>query len=73
LEPLGFRIDRVEGVGGPALVFLQEKIQAPLRRKFGELAAATVAAISIPFVALDKSTPVTPFSIYVRAVRADCT
>lgn len=71
LEPIGFRIDRIEGVGGPALVFLQEKVQAPLRRQFGELAAAIVAAISVPFALLDRSTTPIPFSIYVRAVRAD--
>lgn len=71
LEPIGFRIDRVEGVGGPVLVFLQEKIQAPLRSTFGELAAAAVTAVSIPFIALDSATAAIPFSIYVRAVQAD--
>lgn len=70
LEPLGFRIDRVEGVGGPLLVFLQEKVQAPLRRACGEPAAAAVAAIAAPFVALDRPSPPVPFSIYVRAVRS---
>jgi SAM-dependent methyltransferase len=70
LEPLGFRIDQVEGVGGPLLVFLQEKIQAPLRRVFGEPAAAVVAAIAAPFVVMDKPSPPVPFSIYVRALRA---
>jgi SAM-dependent methyltransferase len=69
LEPIGFRIDQVEGVGGPLLVFLQERVQAPLRRVFGEMAAAAVAAIAAPFVALDKPSPPMPFSIYVRAVR----
>lgn len=68
LEPIGFRIDRVEGVGGPFVVFLQEEVQAPLRRVFGEPAAALVAAIAAPFVALDKASPPVPFSIYVRAV-----
>jgi SAM-dependent methyltransferase len=71
LEPIGFRIDRVEGVGGPFIVFLQENVQAPLRRAFGEPAAAVVAAIATPFVILDKPSPAVPFSIYVRAVRGD--
>jgi SAM-dependent methyltransferase len=70
LEPIGFRIDRSEGVGGPILVSLQEKVQAPLRRLFGEPGAAVVAAIAAPFVAWDKPSPPVPFSIYVRAVRA---
>ena len=71
LEPIGFQIDRIEGVGGSFLVFLQEKVQAPLRRVFGEPGAAVVAVIAAPFVALDKPSPPLPFSVYVRAVRED--
>jgi SAM-dependent methyltransferase len=69
LEPLGFRIDRVEGVGGSRLVLLQEKVQAPLRRLLGEPGAALAAWLAAPFVALDDPAPATPFSVYVRAVR----
>jgi len=71
LEPIGYRIDRVEGVGGPLVVFLQEKVQTPLRRAFGEPAAAVVAAVAAPFVAWDQPSPTVPFSVYVRAVRGD--
>ena len=71
LEPLGFRIDRFEGIGGPVLVFLQENLQVPIRRWFGEAGAAAVAAVAIPFVRFDGSSPRVPFSIYVRAVRVD--
>lgn len=71
LEPIGFRIDQVGGVGGAFLVFLQEKVQTPLRRMFGEPGAALVAAFAAPFVALDRRSPAVPFSIYVRAVRDD--
>lgn len=69
LEPIGFRIDRSEGVGGSLLVFSQEKVQAPLRRWFGEPGAAVATVIAAPLVALDKPSPSLPFSIYVRAVR----
>lgn len=69
LQPIGFRIDRSEGVGGPLLVTLQERVQAPLRRRFVEPGAAVVAAIAAPFVAVDEPSPPMPFSIYVRAVR----
>jgi SAM-dependent methyltransferase len=71
LEPIGFRVDRTEGVGGSFLVLLQEKLQAPLRRLFGEPGAAAAAAIAAPFVAMDDPSPPVPFSIYVRAVRDD--
>lgn len=70
LEPIGFRIDRVEGVGGPLLVFFQEKVQVPLRRFLGEPAALAVAIAAAPFVALDPSSPGVPFSIYVRTVKS---
>lgn len=69
LEPLGYRIDRVEGIGGDRLVFLQERIQAPVRRVLGEPGAALVAIASIPFIWFDDPNPAVPFSIYVRAVR----
>jgi SAM-dependent methyltransferase len=68
LEPIGFRVDRTEGIGGPLLVLLQEKVQAPLRSTFGEPAAALVAITAAPFVAMDRISPQLPFSIYVRAV-----
>ncbi|MFZ0426406.1 MAG: methyltransferase domain-containing protein [Xanthobacteraceae bacterium] len=71
LEPIGFRVDRTEGVGGPFLALLQEKLQAPLRRVFGEPGAAAAALLASPFVALDNPSPLVPFSIYVRAVRDD--
>jgi hypothetical protein len=71
LEPVGFRIDRFEGIGGPVLVFLQENLQAPIRRWFGEAGAAVIATIAIPFVRFDCTRPKIPFSVYVRAVPAD--
>jgi SAM-dependent methyltransferase len=71
LEPLGFRVDRTEGIGGAFLVFLQEKLQAPLRHLFGEPGAAAATILAAPFVALDSRSPAVPFSIYVRAVRDD--
>lgn len=71
LEPIGFRIDRVEGVGGPILVALQENWQAPLRRWFGEAGAAVVAALAMPFVRFDPARPRVPFSVYVRAQKPE--
>jgi SAM-dependent methyltransferase len=71
LEPLGYRIDRFEGIGGPMLVFLQENLQAPIRNWLGEAGAAMVAAIAIPFIRFDSACPEIPFSVYVRAVRDD--
>lgn len=69
LEPLGYRIDHFEGIGGPLLVFIQEQIQAPIRRCLGEAGAGLVALLAVPFVWLDNPSPSVPFSIYVRAIR----
>jgi len=71
LEPLGFRIDRCEGIGGALLVLLQEKVQAPVRRWFGDAGAAAVALLGIPLVHFDSASPTVPFSLYVRAVKTD--
>jgi SAM-dependent methyltransferase len=69
LEPLGFRLDRFEGVGGAGLVFVQEKLQASARRWLGEAGALIVALLAAPVFLLDPKRPRSPFSIYVRAVK----
>jgi SAM-dependent methyltransferase len=71
LEPLGYKIDRIEGVGGRFLVFLQETVQTTARGWFGEAGAAAVAIFAAPFVRFDDAKPHMPFSLYVRAVRTD--
>lgn len=71
LEPLGFRIEKIEGIGGPLLVSLQENIQTPIRRWLGEAGAAIVALLGIPSTWFDGRRPKIPFSIYVRAVRGE--
>lgn len=67
LEPIGFSIEAVEGVGGSILVFLQERVQSWARRCFGEAGAAAVCLVAIPFIWFDCARPKAPFSIYVRA------
>jgi SAM-dependent methyltransferase len=70
LEPLGFKLDVVEGVGGSVLVALQEQWQTAARKLLGEVGALAVSLIAVPFVWVDPKRPKTPFSIYVRAVRS---
>lgn len=67
LEPLGFEIEAVQGVGGAALVLLQEHVQSPVRRVLGELGAAAACSIALPFIRFDSENPRVPFSYYVRA------
>lgn len=70
LERLGFRIETAEGVGGPALVYWQETMQAGMRKWFGEAGAFLATLLALPLIALDADgQPKTPFSIYVKAVK----
>lgn len=72
LEPIGFRIEVVEGVGGPLLVYWQERVQAGLRQMLGEPGAFLATILALPLIALDAYTsPAVPFSIYVRARRVE--
>lgn len=71
LEPLGYEIDRIEGIGGPLLVFLQETVQTTVRGWIGEAGAAAIAIFAAPFVRFDGAKPRVPFSLYLRAIRTD--
>ena len=71
LEPLGFEVAALEGVGGAALVFVQEHVQTLARRWAGEVGAALVTLAALPLIALDPRRPADPFSIYVKAVKPD--
>jgi SAM-dependent methyltransferase len=69
LEPIGFEITAVEGVGGPLLT-RAELTLAKLRRRYGDLATLPLAIPSFAAVWFDgRSSADCPFSIYVRAVR----
>jgi hypothetical protein len=69
LEPIGFQITAVEGVGGPLLTRAELSL-AGLRRRFGDIAVLPLAIPSFAAVWLDdRSNADCPFSIYVRAIR----
>lgn len=67
LEPIGFRITDIEGMGGPVLVALGKwhrryHGRAPIR-------AALLALAALPFVWLDPRRHVCAYSLYVKAVK----
>jgi len=69
LEPVGFKITNVEGVGGPLLT-RAELTLSKLRRRFGDLAALPLALPSFAAVWVDDyASNGCPFSIYVRAIK----
>ena len=68
LEPLGFKIDRVVGVGTQG-VFYADHILRTIRNGVGDWAALPLLPFALPFVWLAKLNPPIPFSLYVRAVK----
>jgi SAM-dependent methyltransferase len=71
LEPVGFRIEKHVGVGGPVrqrcnklLLRLQE------RGRLGSGAALVLFVACLPLVWVDQDEPAVPYSLYVRAVKA---
>jgi SAM-dependent methyltransferase len=68
LEPIGFSITDVEGVGG-AILSKAETTLSAARRRFGDVGCLPLAVLSFPLVWIDKAKSDSAFSIYVRAVK----
>jgi SAM-dependent methyltransferase len=67
LEPVGFRIEKSFGIGGPALGFVDRPIRA-LRSHVGDIAALPVFLLAYPSILLlDYLNPPCPHSLYVQA------
>lgn len=68
LEPIGFAITDVEGVGGP-LLSKAEGLLSLARNKFGDVLSLPLAFLLFPFVWADRPESSCPFSLYVRVVK----
>jgi hypothetical protein len=68
LEPLGFEIDRVIGIG-PRSVYWADAILRRIRNRFGDLPALPLLPLMLPLVWFARENPAVPFSIYARAVK----
>jgi len=68
LEPLGFKIDRLVGIG-PPVVYWADAILRAVRNRFCDLAALPLLPLMLPAVWLARDNPRIPFSLYVRAVK----
>ena len=68
LEPLGFRIERVVGIGDKG-VFHADNALRSIRVKVGDWAALPLLPFALPFVWCARLDPPVPFSLYVRAVK----
>lgn len=69
LEPLGFSIDVVAGIGAWPLYLADEFLRA-IRNRAGDIPALPLLPFALPFVWFSGMNPARPFSLYVRAVKA---
>ena len=68
LEPIGFQIESVVGIGTPA-VYHADRILRVVRHRFGDWAALPLLPIALPAVWFARLNPHTPFSLCVKAVK----
>lgn len=70
LEPIGFQITDVQGIGGPWLVKAQILLSR-MRARLGDSLALPLGLLLFPFVWFDRLSPSCPYCLYVRAVKPD--
>jgi SAM-dependent methyltransferase len=68
LEPVGFKIERVVGVG-PTSVYWADKILRTIRNRYNDYLALPLFPLMLPIVWFATENPSMPFSLYVRAVK----
>lgn len=68
LEPVGFDIELVVGIGSPG-VYHADRILRAIRNRVGDWLALPLLPLGIPFVWMAPFNPRVPFSIYVRAIK----
>lgn len=68
LEPAGFRINRIAGIG-PRSLYLADEFLRSIRNGVGDIAALPLLPLLLPFVWLARTDPPVPFSLYARAVK----
>jgi SAM-dependent methyltransferase len=68
LEPVGFSIENVVGIG-PHSVYSADKILRFIRNRVGDVPALPLLPLTLPFVWLARMNSPMPFSLYVRAIK----
>lgn len=68
LEPAGFRIERIVGIGTPGLYQADRMVRA-IRNRVGDIAALPLLPLALPFVWSAAPDPSVPFSVYAKAVK----
>ncbi len=68
LEPIGFRLECTEGLGGPVRQAFNARIKS-VQERFGAAAGLPLFFLSLPFLPFDPKHPRVPFSLYAMAVK----
>lgn len=68
LEPVGFRIERIVGIGPPG-IYHADRVLRAIRNRVGDSSALPLLPLALPFVWLARFDPPVPFSLYVQAVK----
>jgi hypothetical protein len=68
LEPIGFQIQSVVGIGTPA-VYHADRVLRAIRNSLGDWAALPLLPIALPAVWFASLNPRMPFSLYVKAIK----
>lgn len=66
LEPIGFRVEASEGLGGRLRQGFNWRIKV-VQEKFGAWAGVPLFFLAMPFMPFDEKIPRAPYSLYVRA------
>jgi SAM-dependent methyltransferase len=72
LEPLGFKIDKIVGLGSSGLYYA-DRVLRLIRNRFGDVFALPLFPFTLPFVYMNNLDPRMPFSLYVRAIKPPLT
>jgi SAM-dependent methyltransferase len=70
LEPVGFRIDAVVGIGTPA-IYHADRILRAIRNRAGDLAALPLLPLTLPAIRWATFNPRIPFSLYTKAIKPE--
>jgi SAM-dependent methyltransferase len=69
LEPIGFELERIHGLGSPS-TFTVDKWMRKIRNRFGDIVALPLLPLGRAAVrCTEQLDPAVPFSIYTRAVK----
>jgi len=70
LDPVGFQVERVVGIG-PRSLCIADSMLRLIRNRFGDVMALPLFPLTLPTVWLARLNPPTPFSLYVAAIRPE--